>query len=76
MDKPVEYLEKVISPFFQKTRNKHRYPKEQMSLVFMDAFEGQDNKVLKDLCVKSFCDVVIVPHNLKGHSTSETIFGN
>ena len=35
-----------------------------MSLVIMDTFKDQDNEVLKELCGKKFCKVVIVPHNL------------
>ena len=64
MEKAVEHFEKVIFPFFQKTKEEYNYPKEQMSLVIMDTFKGQDNNVLKELCEKNFCEVVIVPHNL------------
>ena len=35
-----------------------------MSLVIMDTFNVQDNEVLKELCAKTFCEVVLVPHNL------------
>ena len=64
MEKAVERFEKVIFPFFQKTKEEYNYLKEQMSLVIMDTFKGQDNNVLKELCEKNFCEVVIVPHNL------------
>ena len=50
---------KLISPLFQKTKDKHRYTKEQRSLVVMKTFKGQDNDVLKDLRAKHFfrgCD--------------------
>ena len=30
----------------------------------MDTFKGQDNNTLKELCSKSNCEIVIVPHNL------------
>ena len=30
----------------------------------MDAFKGQDNDTLKQLCTENNCDIVIVPHNL------------
>ena len=63
-EKPVKHFEKVIFPFFQKTRDKHRYAKEQTSLVIMDTFKGQENEILKNLFVKIFCEVVIVPENL------------
>ena len=39
-------------------------PGEQMSLVIMDTFGGQDNDDLKKLCAENYCQVVIVPHNL------------
>ena len=64
LEKAVEHFEQVIFPFLQKTKEKHGYPKEQMSLVIMDAFKGQDNIVLKELCTTNFCEIVIVPHNL------------
>ena len=60
--KAVDYFEKVIFPFFQKTKGKHRYPKQQMPLVIMDTLKGHDNEVLKELC--NFCEVAIVLNNL------------
>ena len=30
----------------------------------MDAFKGQQNDTLKELCSENNCKVVIVPHNL------------
>ena len=63
-EKAVKYFEKVIFPFFQKTKGKHRYAKEQTSLVTMDTFKGEDNEILKKLFVKIFCEVVIVLKNL------------
>ena len=63
-EKAVKYFEKVIFPFFQKTKGKHRYAKEQTSLVTMDTFKGEDNETLKKLFVKIFCEVVIVLKNL------------
>ena len=33
MGKAVEHFEKVIFPFFQKTKEEYNYAKEQMSLV-------------------------------------------
>ena len=35
-----------------------------MSLVIMDTFKGQDNNLLKELCEKNFCEVLVVPHSL------------
>ena len=40
------------------------YPKEKTSLIIMDTFKGQDNKVIMDLCKENFCHVVIISHNL------------
>ena len=37
---------------------------EQMSLVIMGTFKGQDNFVLMGLCTKYYCEIVIVPNNL------------
>ena len=36
-----------------------------MSLVIMNAFKGQENIVLKELCTTNLCEIVIVPHNLR-----------
>ena len=63
-EKAVKYFEKVIFPFFQKTKDKHRYAKEQTSLVTMDTFKGQDNEILKKLFAKVFCEAVIILKNL------------
>ena len=64
MEKAVEHFKKFIFPFFQKPKDKHCCPKEQMSLVIMDTFKGQDKEVLREFGAKSFCEVVTVPHNL------------
>ena len=39
-------------------------PKEQMSLVVMDTFKGQENDDLRELCAKNNCEIVVIPHNL------------
>ena len=39
------------------------YPDEQYSLVVMDAFKGQYNNTLKELCSQNNSKAVIVPHN-------------
>ena len=46
MEKAIEYFEKIIFPFFQKTTGKHHYPKEQMSLVVMDTFKRQGFEIV------------------------------
>ena len=55
-----KYFEKVIFPFFKKSKDKYRLTKEQMSLVTINTFKGQDNAVLKELCANIFCEAVIV----------------
>ena len=47
MEKAADHFEKVIFPFFQKIKDKHRYLQEQTTLVIIDTFKGQDDKVLK-----------------------------
>ena len=32
-------------------------------MVITGTFKGEDNKVLKELGAKNFCEAVIVPHN-------------
>ena len=34
----------------------------------MGTFKGQDNDILKTLCSKNICEIVIVPHNLTNES--------
>ena len=41
--KVTEHFEKVIFPFLDQIKERMGYPKEQMSLVIMDTFKGQDN---------------------------------
>ena len=57
-------LEKVIFPYLKQAKASLKYPKEQMSLIIMDTFKGQNNNVILDLCEKHLCQVVIIPHNL------------
>ena len=45
------------------------YPKVQYSLIVMDTFKGQDNAEIKELYLKTECELVIVPHNF-GQSVS------
>ena len=64
MEKSIELFEKVIFPYLKQVKLSLRYPKEQMSLLIMDTFKGQDNDVILDLCERHMCQVVIVPHDL------------
>ena len=41
------------------------YPKEQISLVIMDTFKGQDNDKMRKLCAEDSCEIVIIPHRHK-----------
>lgn len=63
-EKSVELFQKIIFPYFKTVKSSKKYPKEQMSLIIMDTFKGQENDIVLDLCKKHFCQVVIVPHNL------------
>ena len=51
----------LISKMFEKAKG---YPDEQMSLIIMDTFKGQDNDEVAKLCRKNNCALIIVPHNL------------
>ena len=63
-EKSIELFDKVIFPYLKQAKTSLKYPKEQMSLIIMDTFKGQNNGVTLDLCEKHMCQVVIVPHNL------------
>ena len=75
MEEAIEHFQKVVFPLFQKTKKKYLYPKEQMSFI-MDTFKGQDNKILKKLCAKKICKVVIVPSSLTNSFQSLDIYVN
>ena len=63
-EKWVELFKKAIFPYLQAKKKEFRYPEEQYSLIIMNTFKGQDNEVMKSLCNKNNCELVIVPHNL------------
>ena len=63
-EKSVELFQKVIFPYLKNVKLSKKYPKEQMSLIIMDTFKGQDNDIALNPCKKHFCQVAIVPHNL------------
>ena len=63
-EKSFELFEKVIFLYLKQAKACLKYTKEQMSLIIMDTFKGQDNDAILDLCKKHMCQVVIVPHNL------------
>ena len=60
----IELFEKVVFPYLKQAKASLKCPKEQISLIIMDTFKGQNNDVILDLCKKHMCQVVIVPHNL------------
>ena len=62
--KSIEFFEQIIFPYLKMTKQEKCYPKQQHSLIVMDTFKGLDNDTLKELCSKSNCETVIVPHNL------------
>ena len=62
--KAIEYFQTFIFPYLGKIKVQKGYPKEQMSLVIMDTFKGQDNDDMRKFCAKNSCEIVIIPHNL------------
>ena len=63
-EKSVELFQKVIFPYLKNVKLSKKYPKEQVSLIIIYTFKGQDNDIVLNLCKKHFCQVVIAPHNL------------
>ena len=63
-EKSKELFKDIIFPYLQKVKVNLKYPKEQLSLIIMDTFKGQDNEAVLELCRKNNCEVIIVPHNL------------
>ena len=43
-EKGISFFKKVVFPHFKNVRQTKGYPNEQMSLVIMDTFKGQDNE--------------------------------
>ena len=63
-EKSVEFFKEIIFPYLEDAKRSKSCPLEQHVLIIMDAFKGQDNDTLKQLCTENNCDIVIVPHNL------------
>ena len=63
-EKAISFFKKVLFPYFKNVHETKGYPNEQMSLVIMDTFKGQDNEQLAKLCCENNCVLIIVPHNL------------
>ena len=49
-EKAISFFEKVVFIHFKKIRQIKGYPNEQMSLVIMDTFKGQDNEDVAEVC--------------------------
>ena len=62
--KSIELFKQIILSYLNDVKKTLNYPQEQTSLIIIDTFKGQDNKVIMDLCKGNFCHVVIIPHNL------------
>ena len=63
-EKSLSFFNKIIFPHFKNVPKAKGYPDEQMSLIIMDTFKGQDNDEVAKLCRKNNCALIIVPHNL------------
>ena len=66
MEKSIELFEKVIFPYLKQAKVSLKYPKEQLSLIIMNTFKGQDNDVFLAYA-KSICARL-----LSFHTTSQT----
>ena len=64
IEKSLSFFKKIVFPHFQNVRKAKGYPDEQMSLIIMDSFKGQDKDEVAKLCRKHNCALIIVPHNL------------
>ena len=63
-EKTISFLKKVVFPHFKIVHQTKGFPNEQMSLVTIDTFKGQDNEEVAKLCRENNCVLIIVPHNL------------
>ena len=57
----VQFFNKIIFLYIEKVKKEKYLPTEQMSLIIMDTFNGQDNDTILKLCQKNNCVIVIVP---------------
>ena len=63
-EKSLSFFNEIVFPHFKNVRKAKGYPDEQMSLIIMDTFKGQDNDEVAKLCRKNNCALISVPHNL------------
>ena len=61
-EKSLSFFNNIVFPHFKNVRKAKSYPDEQMSLIIMDTFKGQDSDEVAKL-VKTIV-LIIVPHNL------------
>ena len=63
-EKAISFFKKVVLPHFKNVRQTKNYPNEQMNLVIMGTFKGQNNEEVAKLCRENNYVFIIVPHNL------------
>ena len=64
LEKCVDLFKKIMLPYLRAKKIELGYPQEQISLIIMDTFKGQDNEMTKFFCFENNCELVIVSHNL------------
>ena len=52
LEKSLSCFNKIVFPHFKNARKAKGYPDEQMSLIIMDNFKGQDNDLVAKRCRK------------------------
>ena len=63
-EKTISFLKKAVFPLFKNVCQIKYYPNEQVSIVIMDTFKGQDNEEVAKRCCENNCVLIIVRHNL------------
>ena len=61
LEKCVDLIEKIISPYLRAKKIELGYTQEQFSLIFMDNFKDQDKEEIKSLYLENNCQLIIVP---------------
>ena len=54
----------IFFPHVDMNKEKQEYPKEQGLLIIMDKLKSSNIDILKKLCSRNNCKVMMVPHNL------------
>ena len=68
-EKSLEFFHKVIFLQIDRIKEEGNIPSEQVSLIIMDNFRGQDNDEIIQLLNENKCEFVIVPNNTKVSAT-------